>query len=216
MADEVTSVDASNSLFAAMVFIAALAYPEDHAARDYFILATKAHCVRFAQHRRRMSRAAGSPTTNAIAAQQQRAAMRKGIERIRIRLQMAEIIAPSYLEALSKNTLLRVKIKIKDENGLELDSYTKALASLPVDQRTGMRHWAESKPVTHLAMALRSVILEQKKQMGTRWHVLTLLHQPGWILQTIPTAEHHLAQLRALPIFANTPFVRLIEEKQNS
>lgn len=195
MADEITIVDLSDTgeLFAAMMFLAALAYPENHRDRDHFILALEAHCIRYAQRAKRMTRAAGSPVTRAIKAEQQRGTIRRGFRRILHRLQMAEVIQPQFLESMST-------LSFQIHAG---GSTTQSLQRLEADRRELFRTLKASKPVLHFAISLRSVVLTQKL------HGFALLKSPGWIGGALTSAEAHAKLLQSLPSFGKTDLVRL-------
>jgi hypothetical protein len=88
MADkEVTYVDTSNPLWAAMVFLATLAYPENYDRRDRAILAMRALMYRAA---RRFDRALGSHSSAVLAQmppQSQNGTLRRLTARLNKRLQ---------------------------------------------------------------------------------------------------------------------------------
>jgi len=200
--DEVTlvNVDMDGELWAVMVYLAALAYPESYESRDHFILAMKAHCVRYAQRQSRMTRAAGSFVTRAITAQQHRGSMRLGIGRIMRRLEMAEVIIPNLLESLSSPAL-----QIRTSG-----SITQRIDDLQRDRSTAMSQWSESKRVLHLAIALRSIVLARMKEPN--WHVISLLHRPEWVRSALVNAEMNAQILRALHQIKGTDLVRLVQK----
>lgn len=203
--DEIIPIDLDEmgELYAAMVYLAALAYPEDPLERDIFILAMKAHCIRYSKLQRRMTRAAGRAVTNSITSQKHRDRMELGGHRLERRLVMTEIVIPDFLEQLSTPVF-----RINDHGSL-----TRRIKEVPGDERENWRHLERTRQVLHLAMSLRGVMLGQPIYreifVGKReWS--QLLHAPEWVSPALLAAERYLQILKTLPMLQQTVLVRLV------
>jgi hypothetical protein len=188
--DEVTAVyvDRDGTLWAALVYLAAVAYPDDHAGRDRFIEAMKSWTARYASK-------AKKPTFRPpMKRQQQDGSLRRGFDRLRHRINMAEILSAPLIAKVSKGLAIQVS------GG---GSVTARLGGTDVyKQREAMRHWTATKPVLHLALSLRAA------KRGRRWS--ELLTQPEWINGALVNAECHAMLLRNSG-FVDCSQVRLVK-----
>jgi hypothetical protein len=190
-ADEVTVVDltVSGTLFAAMIYLAALAYPEDLGSRDIFIAAMKARCVRDYN-------ASGKDRLRAaMRVQQQDGQMRRGFSRIRYRLQMADAFSPVYLTEVSAQLLPTSRLSIR--GGGSLTHNLKELTKTP-EPREAFRQWSATAPVLHLALSLRAHLVERAAILEHVPGSMELLREPGWVKRALRNAEGHAATLRKL------------------
>jgi hypothetical protein len=202
IADEVTDidVDAVGELFAAMVFLAALAYPQSHPARNRFITAMKSACQRAA-------RAAGRSTAAPVLlAKNQNATLRLGVKRIHYRV-LAARAASCELPTIFFQRLLRgVEFVGPDaaKASLQLrakNSRTRRIESITNDHSRAFRHWRATAPVLHLGLSLNSV----PAAYGAGFQ---LLFNTGWIAAALRRAEV-LAQVLRDDSFISGPQIRL-------
>jgi hypothetical protein len=199
---------------ASIGFLAVLAFPESFRARDAFVAISKKHlnALYNLRHPRGKRLPAGrvaeilksGPITGAASRIQRR------------RLRAADVAEAVYLRWASQGTWLRFEAKVGD---VVIRSTREGLQLL--DQRGNLsnaytRVWTESKPVLHLARALRSLFLEPE------WNALLakrglwgLIERPDWVRSALRNAE----LLRLLP----SPFrirsegtVRLIGEEPSA
>lgn len=195
-ADEITRVpiEAHGELFAAMMYLAALAYPESRAERDEFIRAMKAHCLRLGRRHRRIGREAAAPAIGAMTPQRQAGRMRAGLRRVAHRLQIAEVALPSFVELLGSGC---IAIKIRG-------SLTQRISELEIDRRETFRKWKAARPVLHLALAMRTACGDPRRVD------VSLLHEPQWAPRALRLAEAYLEVLRRSPGLVGASAVRLI------
>jgi hypothetical protein len=182
-------------LFAAMMYLAALAYPESHAKRQRFILAMKAYCLRYARHQRRIDRERVAIIITAITPQQQRGQLGAGFRRIAHRVHMADVALLSFLELLSSPAL-------QIRSGVPL---TARMDQVRGGARPAFRRWQATRPVLHLALALRT-ILQEPLELG-----VALLYDPAWVPRALRFAEHALLPtLRTSPLMRGVRAIRLL------
>jgi hypothetical protein len=220
---EVTLVDTSNPLWAAMVFLAVLAYPESFIRRDRAILAMKALMYRAARSFDRPIGCDSSDTFASMPVQQQRGTLRRLDGRLKKRLK-AGIVASLLLIGLRKPGRV-VRIAPLDQqrtrqaliaNGA---SYTQA-ARLTMKRRTFpgkpyslndfARHYAGGaarfktdvwRPeIVHLTLAFHSLAVTWPDSRG--FGVARLLANPDWSVQALKSADLHAEML---PRTANLP-----------
>jgi hypothetical protein len=196
--DEATSVSLSapgGEVFAAMMYLAALAYPESHAKRDRFVLAMKAHCLRHARRQRRITREHAAVIVTGITPQQQRGRLGQGFGRVAHRIRMADAALPSFLELLSSRSF-RITVN---------STLTDRLGQVSGDRRETFRTWKATRPVLHLALALRT-ILQEPRELGVE-----LLYEPTWVPRALKFAEHVLLPtLRTSPLMHRIRAIRLL------
>lgn len=212
--DEFTALpidEPGGELFAAMAFLAALAYPESTTYRDRAIEAMKAMMLRAA-------RAHGSDFGKpSMLMQQQHGTLRRLDGRIEKRLDAAQAAAFFMLGAHARGSrelkLDAANVK-RTRDWLMRHGHTMASADkhaakyrsipgplLSVNRwalRTGRGDWERdtwrpSRPVLHLALALRVVQMQwtDPRPFGL-W---PLLANPQWIRAALASAENHVVHL---------------------
>ncbi len=205
MTDELTTVPAENPLLTAMVFLAALAYPEDWTKRDRAIESMKALVFRAAKTRGQLDRLPAEKMTR----QQMENTLRLLTKRIDKRLQASTVcadllmrikrpgkphrLAPTAVQATKWH--LR-KAGIPEARVSELAATTRATPGKAWSLNDHAKHGparfksdAWRPEVMHLAMALNSVKRKWSDPRGRPFSVATLLFNPEWVIPAIRSAE---------------------------
>ena len=220
---EVTHVDTSNPLWAAMVFLATVAYPEDWSKRDRAMLAMKAVMYRAA---RRFGKPIGTDAKavfSQMPVQQQSGTLRRLSARLQKRL-VAGRVASSLLSGVRRLARIEyVPPAIQQRTRMAMISrgvpYKRALTMTMTKQHIAGAPWtlndhAKAYPggparfksdvwrpeILHLIKAFHTVALEWRDPRG--FNVLRLLANPGWSRRALESAER-LASL--LPRTSNLP-----------
>lgn len=220
--DEFTALaldEPGGELFAAMAFLAALAYPESTAKRDRAIEAMKSLMLRAA---RTYGRDYGTPP---MLAQQQHGTLRRLAVRVGKRLDAAEAAAMFSLGLRQAGR----KVKISPADQQRARSFVRRaggrVAASPDDARKNggvvvatqrrergavasvnywaKRHsmrgdwerdtWRPSRPVLHLALGLRRVRMDWTDPRG--FGLFPLLANPQWVRVALGSAERHVVLL---------------------
>jgi hypothetical protein len=237
-ARELTQVDISSPLWAAMVFLAVLAYPESTDRRDRAILAMKAWVYRAA---RSFNKPVGSDSASVFAAmpvQQQNGTLRRLSMRLDKRLIAGSVASqlvlhmhkPGRIERIAPSQQQRTRQMLMTQ-GIP---YAKAVR-LTMQTRTwpgklfSLNDYAKRYPggsarfknqvwrpeILHLALAFHSTALGWRDPLG--FNIFRLLANPQWILNALNVAELNAEMLKrlsnlpaALYGFRSTPLIRLL------
>lgn len=180
MPDELTSLEVgtpAQQFDAATGFLAALAYPESHSKRNRACLAMRAMMFRWARDVGRLTRTVAVAEAFALPPRNMGGSMRRLEDRIKRRLEAAEVFA-------------RLLLQFRPAS----DAEPYSLRAFQARRRIGPHYrgtWCLE--VMHLAMALRALSMRWTDPRG--FGVRTLLANPGWIVAALDSAES-FAQLR--------------------
>jgi hypothetical protein len=235
---EVTYVDTANPLWAAMVFLAVLAYPEDYGRRDRAILAMKALMCRAAKRLGLPSDRNESELFARMPPQQQRGTLRRLSGRLYKRQQAG--VAASYLllgvrkpghrkpitPAAQQKTVFSLLSRgatyaqarkmvmrhtLMPGPPLSLNDFAKRYSGGPARFKSD----AWRPEILHLILAFHSVRISWKDPHG--FSVVRLLANPEWSLKALRVAEMNAALLprtsnlpSSLRAVRTTPLIRLI------
>lgn len=239
MADEITEAD-ENSVLAAMMFLAALAYPESHAARNRAVSAMLARVKRDA---RAVDHPAGrSEDARQLFAQvkrqQQRNTLRQTGKRLQRRFLQAEIASqllmgmrrvishkkiPPEVQKFTRDKLMREHDFGMDQ-ALRMTAQTWPVMGSPVSLNTyarpnggltAFRRDVWRPEVVHLALAFRVATMKWEREHGRALvNFLELVIEPDWITGALKSAEAKLDILRTArglhPAFARVRSIRAI------
>lgn len=166
-------------LLGAIAYLAVLAYPESHRKRDRCVSALLALCNRAARDAGKPTAAFASELFDEVPHHVQARTLsttgRKGmLPRVRRRLVAADAAAHAFLG----------------------QSINKAAKRSGMDESYFMYNiWAKSKPVLHLALALREVLLSWQHDGHPIY--LQLIARPSWVRSAIVSAENWRVMLSA-------------------
>jgi hypothetical protein len=233
--DEITEVDIRNPLVAAMVFLAAVAYPESHSERDRAIDAMRALLVRAC-----LARALPTGDYGDLLArmpnQQQDGTLRRLSTRLHWRITMANCAGRllsrtrkivGYTRATPSEQKRRRDALLRAGTSLQQATRRAAILWPAAGQPYSLNDFAKQWPagqarfkstvwapeVLHLAMALRSEIVRGAASIG----VVGLLRNPHWAPRAIERAESFWLNMRrasnlppALVGFKRARLVRIV------
>jgi hypothetical protein len=241
MADrEVTYVDTSNPLWAAMVFLATLAYPENYGRRDRAILAMKALMYR-ASRRFGMPLASDSSAVLAqMPPQQQNGTLRRLTARLNKRRYAGSVAAelltgvrrPGRTERISPVDQQRTQFSLM-KRGKSYPEARRMVMSRRVlpGQPWSLNDFAKRFPsgparfksdawrpeVLHLILAFNTVAITWRDPHG--FNIARLLANPEWVLRALEHAESNATLLprtinlpKSLARVRTTRFIRLIPQ----
>ena len=220
---EVTHVDTANPLWAAMVFLGVLAYPEDYGRRDRAILAMRALTYRGA-------RRFGAPIASDSAAvfarmppQQQDGTLRRLSARLQKRLLAGSVAAQLLVEVRKPGRIEKVPPHLQQQTLFALmkrgKPYSQAV-SMVMKQRTlpgspwSLNDFARRFPggparfksgawrpeILHLILAFHTMAITWKDPHG--FNIIRLLANPEWARDALRHAE---VNATFLPRTSNLP-----------
>lgn len=213
---ELSSVDVDNQLWPAMVFLAALAYPESHEKRDRAILAMKALVAR--AYKDLGGTEDVSSMVNALRVENQRGTLNLLQKRLDKRLYVGHVV--SSLVGSVRRPGLRERVSPVDQKrtrdylmrrGASMEAAVRM--TMTVQTRPGSRKtlsdyarqsgtskakfmnewWAPE--VFHLALSFFVVSCRWKDPRG--FNIARLLANPGWSLEALRRAEFFAGLTRA-------------------
>jgi hypothetical protein len=237
---EVTYVDTSNPLWAAMVFLATLAYPENYDRRDRAILAMKALMYRAA---RRFDKPLGSHSSAVLAQmppQAQNGTLRRLTARLNKRLLAGSVAARLLVEVRRPGRVEKVSPRLQQQTLFALmkrgKSYTEA-RRMVMTQRVlpgpplSLNDFAKRFPsgparfksdawrpeILHLTHAFHTVAITWRDPHG--FNVARLLANPEWVLHALEHAESNATHLprtinlpKSLARVRTIRFIRLVPQ----
>lgn len=219
--DEITPIDSRNPVMAAMMFLAALAYPESHPKRTR---AVKAMLVRLYRDARKAGHPIGrSDAANqliaAIKVQQQTNTLRQTGNRLDKRVLQAEVALRLLASVRRPGPPVRIHPDVRKQTrdwlmraGFSMDSADKHAARVSKDggapyslNEYGNAHGGKSAfkrdvwrmDVLHLALVYRSARKQWERQHQlVMTDFMQLVASPEWVIPALQTAEKKLSGMR--------------------
>lgn len=175
---------------AAAAFLAVLAFPKEHARRDRFVRCCKAYFIKYGIKVRGYPKKSFRPEFRQYPNHKiwEQGPMRTAARIItQHRLAAAETAFGIASSSISKQSRLRITVR---RDGVPITSVNKASEAMGNveggrDTNWITQVWSPSKPVLHLAMALRSALLERPEA-----DIWRLVDHPDWARDALKTAEH--------------------------
>jgi hypothetical protein len=192
----------------ARVCLALLAYPQDQAAWDEFFTAVFAHAVRVARKMPGVDKRRGKWAVERMPKQQQEGRLNAAARLIEVRMRMASIALPLVCESLRlrqgahREAELEERLRVGRTLTAQIESLRNYQTRKAYDPRESWRHWKDSLPVLHLAMALYA------RMPGPR-ALESLLYEPDWVLGVVTQADRSIPLLKTVDFLSDVNFIRL-------
>jgi hypothetical protein len=196
---ETTAIDVDapgGDLLAAVAYLAVLAYPESYKKRDRCVAAMLALMNRGARHLGLPTAPTASELFKQVPPKRQAEILGRGskggaLRRIFRRMQAARAAS----EMLSRSVAGRRAVSLNE------------VAAAYDGNASYFMHtiWAESKPVLHLALGLRSALMRLSWVDDGRPPYIQLLAKPEWVREAMRSAESWRRQLTAVRVNTNAP-----------